>query len=255
MPELPEVETVCRGMREAITGRTIKAVRLNRAGLRTPFPAGLAKMLTGRNIRACRRRAKYILVELAGDQILVLHLGMSGQIFLIHKGSTYEARKHDHFELDFDDGSRLAFNDARRFGQVLLVAEEDLDAHPAFKGLGPEPLEPAFTGKALAALLFGKKADIKTALMDQKTVAGLGNIYCSEALFHAGIDPRRPAGQLGERECSVLAAAIKKVLRAAIRAGGSTLKDFRHADGELGYFQHKFAVYGRGGKGLPRLRL
>ena len=255
MPELPEVETVCRGMEAAIAGRTVKAVRLNRAGLRTPFPAGLGRALQGRKIKTCYRRAKYILVDLAGDKILVLHLGMSGQIFLIRKASAYEARKHDHFELDFDDGSRLAFNDARRFGQVLLVEKEDLDRHPAFKGLGPEPLDPAFTGKALAARLFGKKSDIKTALMDQKIVAGLGNIYCSEALFHAGIDPRRPAGELAPKECGVLAAAIKKVLRAAIRAGGSTLKDFRHADGELGYFQHKFAVYSRERQGLPRLHL
>ena len=183
--------------------------------------------------------------------MLMLHLGMSGQIFLLTPGSDYQRRKHDHLELDFDDGSRLAFNDARRFGLALLIKRADLAAHPAFAALGPEPLAASFSGQALAALLKDKRTDIKAALMDQRVVAGLGNIYVAEALFHAGIDPRRRADQVRGDHAARLAPAIKKVLRASIRAGGSTLKDYRRTDGELGYFQHKFAVYSRAGKACP----
>jgi formamidopyrimidine-DNA glycosylase len=251
VPELPEVETVCRGMAKALTGRVIAKAQTHRAGLRVPFPARLTERLKGRKIAACRRRAKYIIVALDNGEALVIHLGMSGQIFLIAPGQEHAARKHDHFALTLDDGSRLVFNDARRFGIVMLLEQAKLKEHAAFRGLGPEPLEPAFNGKTLARLLEGKRCDIKAALMDQRVVAGLGNIYVSEALFRAGIAPRRQAGSVRGMEAFALAKAIKEVLRAAIKAGGSTLKDYRQSDGELGYFQHEFAVYGRDGKPCP----
>lgn len=251
MPELPEVETVCRGMDKALRGRVIAAARTHREGLRVPFPAKLAERLAGRRIVHCRRRAKYIVVELDNGQNLVIHLGMSGQIFLMAPRHIYRPRKHDHLVMTFDDGSRLAFNDARRFGIVLLLDKDELENHPSFRHLGPEPLERSFNGKKLAQLLTGKKTDMKAALMDQRVVAGLGNIYVSEALFLAGISPKRRAGAIKGDKAAVLAAAIKKVLNAAIKAGGSTLKDYRQADGELGYFQHRFAVYDREGKPCP----
>lgn len=251
MPELPEVETVCRGMDNALRGRSITEVHTHREGLRVPFPAKLWERLTGRRIILCRRRAKYIVVELDDGQNLVIHLGMSGQIFLMAPGHIYKARKHDHLIMKFDDGSQLAFNDARRFGVVLLLDKGELETHPSFRDLGPEPLERAFNGKKLAQLLAGKKTDMKAALMDQRVVAGLGNIYVSEALFLAGIGPKRKAGTIKESQANALAAAIKKVLNAAIKAGGSTLKDYRQADGELGYFQHRFAVYDREAKPCP----
>ena len=251
MPELPEVETVCRGMDKALRGRTVLKAEAHREGLRVPFPKGLAGKLQGRRILGCRRRAKYIIVDLDDGQDLVIHLGMSGQIFLVPPGQVHIRRKHDHLVMDFDDGSKLAFNDARRFGVVLLLEEGHINEHKAFSGLGPEPLERSFTGKTLAKLLEGCKTDIKAALMDQRTVAGLGNIYVSEALFLAGISPRRRAATVQGQKADDLAAAIKKVLLAAIRAGGSTLKDYRQADGELGYFQHSFAVYDRAGQACP----
>lgn len=251
MPELPEVETVCRGMARTLTGRVIAKAQTHREGLRVPFAPRLAERLKGRRIVECRRRAKYIVVELGGGEALVIHLGMSGQIFLIAPGQEHAARKHDHFALTLDDGSRLVFNDARRFGIVLLLEQAGLEEHAAFRGLGPEPLEPSFNGKKLAQLLEGKRCDIKAALMDQRVVAGLGNIYVSEALFRSAIDPRRQAGSVRGAEAAALVKAIKEVLRAAIKAGGSTLKDYRQSDGELGYFQHSFSVYGRDGKPCP----
>jgi len=251
MPELPEVETVCRGMDKALRGRTIAEVHTHREGLRAPFPAKLAEKLAGKQIIHCRRRAKYIVAELDNGQNLVIHLGMSGQIFLMAPGHIYKQRKHDHLIMKFDDGSQLAFNDARRFGIVLLLDKSELETHPSFRDLGPEPLERSFTGKKLAQLLAGKKTDMKAALMDQRVVAGLGNIYVSEALFLAGISPKRKAGTIKGGEADALVSAVKKVLNAAIKAGGSTLKDYRQADGELGYFQHRFAVYDREGKPCP----
>jgi formamidopyrimidine-DNA glycosylase len=251
MPELPEVETVCRGMDKAIRGRRIVEAKIHREGLRVPFPPGLARKLAGREVLKCRRRAKYIVVDLDRDLALIIHLGMSGQIFLVPPGQAFTPRKHDHLVLTFDNGSILAFNDARRFGIVLLLTREEFKTHNTFRALGPEPLERGFNGKVLAETLKGRKSDIKAALMDQRTVAGLGNIYVSEALFYAGISPRRQAGTVRGDTALKLAAAIKKVLQAAIKAGGSTLKDYRQADGELGYFQHSFAVYGREGKACP----
>jgi formamidopyrimidine-DNA glycosylase len=251
MPELPEVETVRRGMDKAITGRTIKTAHVHREGLRAPFPPQLAQKLKGRKIVKCGRRAKYIVVDLDNDDALVIHLGMSGQIFLMTPKHKYEPRKHDHFVLDFDDGSKLAFNDARRFGTILLMPRHELALHAAFRDLGPEPLDKSFTGKVLAAELKDRKTDMKAALMDQRNVAGLGNIYVSEALFDAGIHPKRIAGTVKGALADKLVVSIKKVLNASLKAGGSTLKDYRQADGELGYFQHSFTVYGREGKACP----
>jgi formamidopyrimidine-DNA glycosylase len=251
MPELPEVETVRRGMANAITGRTIKAVDIRREGLRTPFPKDMAERLSGRKVKKCLRRAKYILVEFDRGPAMSLHLGMSGRISLIAPKQAYEPAKHDHLIMMFDNGLRLVFNDPRRFGMVFLVESEVRDTHKAFANLGPEPLENDFTGPVLAAALKGRKTNIKAALLDQRVVAGLGNIYICEALYHARIDPRREAGTITGRQASDLVRAIKKVLNEALEAGGSTLRDYRQADGELGYFQHRFAVYGREGKPCP----
>ncbi|MCB9990524.1 MAG: bifunctional DNA-formamidopyrimidine glycosylase/DNA-(apurinic or apyrimidinic site) lyase [Rhodospirillales bacterium] len=251
MPELPEVETVCRGMEKALKDRVVDSVILRRAGLRVPFPADLKQSLEGHRALHFGRRAKYILIRFDHGKVVILHLGMSGRVNLIAPGQDYDVQKHDHLLFGFDDGSRMAFNDARRFGMVMLSDEQDLDAHPSFAGLGPEPLDNAFSSPVLSAALAGKKTPVKIALLDQRVVAGLGNIYVSEALFMAGILPQRPAGSLSEIECETLVQAIRTVLDKAIAAGGSTLKDYRRADGELGYFQHQFSVYDRAGKACP----
>lgn len=251
MPELPEVETIRRGMEQVLKGRTITAVDQRRADLRVPFPAGLARVLTGRRVVTLGRRAKYILMRLDDGNVVIIHLGMSGRILLVPSGRAYQPEKHDHLVLSFDDDSKMVFNDARRFGMVMLAKESEIESHSAFKNLGPEPLGNEFSGRILFDCLRNKKTSIKAALMDQRVVAGLGNIYVCEALFHAGIDPRRIAATIGETESEKLAQAIRKVLNDAIAAGGSTLRDYRHADGELGYFQHHFAVYDREGKPCP----
>lgn len=249
MPELPEVETVCRGLRLAVAGRRIERADVRAAGLRAPFPEKLKSRLAGRRVTDCTRRAKYVLLELDDGNVLVIHLGMSGRAMLHDKDVSYKPEKHDHLVLTFDNGLRVALNDARRFGTVLLIAKDELDRHKAFSPLGPEPLERGFTGATLAAALHGKKTPIKAALLDQRVVAGLGNIYVSEALFDAGINPLRRAGSLSGAEAATLCRSIKKVLKSAVAAGGSTLRDYKRPDGELGYFQHSFSVYGKEGKG------
>lgn len=249
MPELPEVETVRLALDKALSGRKITHVDVRAKGLRKPFPKDLKTRLGGRKILRCIRRAKYALVELDNGDVLVLHLGMSGRITLHDKNASYRPEKHDHLVMAFDNGLRLAFNDARRFGMVLLMAKNKLAGHEAFKSLGPEPLEKDFTGAVLARALAGRKTPIKAALLDQRIVAGLGNIYVSEALFDAGISPLRLAGSLSQKEATALCISIKKVLKKAVAAGGSTLKDYKRPDGELGYFQHSFTVYDRAGLG------
>lgn len=251
MPELPEVETVVSALRPAIKGRVIRAVGVHQKGLRVPFPRGLKQRLEGRRVRDCRRRAKYILISLDNDEVLVLHLGMSGRLSLLPSRKPYKPQKHDHLVLSFNGGITAVLNDPRRFGALYLIPATGVDTHKAFAGLGPEPLERAFDGKLLGEALAGRKTTIKVALMDQKIVAGLGNIYVCEALFYAGISPLRRAGTVQGQKAQKLVRAIKRVLRAAIKAGGSTLKDYRQANGELGYFQHKFAVYGRAGQACP----
>ena len=249
MPELPEVETVRRALAARLVGRRLTLVEARRADLRTKLPRNLRARLLGRTVTGVGRRAKYMLVELDDGATLIAHLGMSGRM-LIHRKPTPPG-PHDHVILGADDGTLVYFNDARRFGLLALADTRALQRHPLLKNLGIEPLDRAFNGAALAAALAGRKASIKAALLDQTVIAGLGNIYASEALFQAGISPRRHAGSLGGPRYERLAAAIIDVLERAIAAGGSTLRDHRQPDGELGYFQHDFAVYGRAALRCP----
>lgn len=265
MPELPEVETVRRGLAPHLEGRRIKEVRLNRPDLRFPFPPRFAERLTGRTILPLGRRAKYLLVPLGGDDIkgetLVIHLGMSGRVLIEARESrdplgefhheTGRLPQHDHVEIALEGGKRIIFNDPRRFGFMLLEPSETLEAHPTFAGLGVEPLGNAFSAAYLLARFAGRRTPLKLALLDQRHVAGLGNIYVCEALHRAGIAPERPAATLTASEAERLAAEIRVVLEEAIAAGGSTLKDYRHEDGSLGYFQHAFRVYDREGEPCP----
>lgn len=248
MPELPEVETVCRGLRPLV-GARITTAAAHRADLRAPLPRNLGKRLTGRRITGITRRAKYILVALDGGETVLLHLGMSGRMTLSRDNAPLQ--KHDHISLATDNGFFVRFNDPRRFGYCDLVATDKLSNHKLLHGLGIEPLSKDFTPDALVAILKNRQTSIKAALLDQKHVVGIGNIYACEALFRAGINPSRPAHKITRAEIAALAAAIRDVLRAAIKAGGSTLRDYVQADGELGYFQHNFAVYGRAGLPCP----
>ena len=249
MPELPEVETVCRGLSPVMTGVVIDRAIVRRKDLRKPFPKDLAANLAGARVTAIRRRAKYILIHLATGNVLVIHLGMSGRIGVYPRA--YKPQNHDHFIIVLRDGQRIVLNDPRRFGIVDLVAGDDLGTHPLFSHLGPEPLGNQFSAPALAAALSGKKTAIKTAIMDQRIVVGVGNIYASESLFLAGIDPETPAGRIRGDRIDRLVRAIRTVLDKAIKAGGSTLRDHRRVDGELGYFQHHFGVYDREGMACP----
>lgn len=249
MPELPEVETIRRGLAVKLTGRRIDRAELRRPDLRRPFPPMLALRLTGARIGALTRRGKYILIELDEDGLLLLHLGMSGRITA--GPANAEDARHDHVVLTLDDGTQVRFNDARRFGLLDYLRRGEEAAHPLLAGMGPEPLEPGFDGAYLAGRLAGKMTPIKAALLDQRIVAGLGNIYVCEALYRAGISPRRLAGTVGASRAERLAEAIRAVLGDAIEAGGSSLRDYVQANGELGYFQHRWAVYGREGEPCP----
>ena len=249
MPELPEVETVCRGLSTALTGARIVRLDQHRADLRLPLPANLSARVQGRQIRAIKRRAKYILIALAGAETLLIHLGMSGRMVIGHDSTTRD--KHDHLIFHMDNGLSVRFNDPRRFGLCDLARDEDLPQHKFLAHLGVEPLGDGLTPAVFGAALHGKKTSIKDALMDQRRVVGIGNIYASEALFHARITPQRAAGSLRKAEIAQLIPAIQQVLHAAIAAGGSSLRDYRQADGELGYFQHQFAVYDRAGQACP----
>lgn len=257
MPELPEVETVMRGLEPFLEKAVVRSVETRRSGLRCPFPVDLSERLNGRKITALERRAKYILVHVAGAKssdadILLLHLGMSGQIKTIADMRAYEPAKHDHLILTLKSGAGIVFHDPRRFGMVLMFPERERAFHPSLCSIGPEPLEAGWTGAALHKALINKKVPIKTALLDQHIVAGIGNIYASEALYGAGISPLRPASSLDLVETKTLVREVKAVLRRAIKAGGSTLKDFTHVDGSLGYFQHRFAVYDGAGRPCER---
>lgn len=245
MPELPEVETVMRGLERAMKGRVITQAKAARTTLRGPLPHDFADRMAGRTVKAFTRRAKYILVSLDHGETLLVHLGMSGRFRI---GKALDSRPHDHVVFTLDDGNTVVFNDPRRFGQIDLF-----DATPrSLAALGPEPLDDtAFNGKVLQAALEGRKTPVKLALLDQKIVAGIGNIYACEALYMARIHPSRPAGSLNAKECALLAQAVKDVLVAAIKAGGSTLRDYRTVEDGLGYFQHDFKVYDREGKPCP----
>ena len=253
MPELPEVETVRRGLVLALEGKRLARVEVRRADLRRPFPERFAERLQGRRIRALRRRAKYLLLGLDSDEDWLIHLGMSGRM-LVGQGWPNELDAHDHVIVGAEDGTVIRFNDARRFGVMDLMAASETEAHPLLAGIGPEPLDPSFDGPALAERLAGKAAPIKAALLDQRVVAGIGNIYASEALFRARISPTRKSGTIKGERADTLVAAIKRVLNDAIKAGGSSLRDHRQTSGELGYFQHSFQVYGKEGKPCPVCR-
>jgi formamidopyrimidine-DNA glycosylase len=249
MPELPEVETVRRGLAPHLEGRTITRAEARRPDLRWALPPDLVQVLTGARVSALCRRSKYILADLGDRGSLLLHLGMSGRMLIenepqgdFHRDPAILPR-HDHVVFWTDRGTRITFNDARRFGMVDLVAPGA--EHPLLAHLGPEPLAAEFTPARLAAAFAGRRMPVKAALLDQRIVAGLGNIYVSEVLFRAGIDPRRLAGQVTPAEAGTLVAQIRTVLTEAIAAGGSSLRDHRQANGELGYFQHAFRVYGR----------
>ncbi len=258
MPELPEVETVRRGLEPVLTGRVIARADVRRPDLRWPFPPRMADRLTGARVTALRRRSKYILADLDSGETLLLHLGMSGRI-LIHAADAGRAmlgeyvhanpapETHDHVVLDLDDGTRIVFNDPRRFGAMDLMPTARAEEHKLLAGLGPEPLGNAFDAPYLAGRLAGRRTPMKAALLDQGIVAGLGNIYVCEALFRSGISPRRLAGNLSRARIDRLVPVIRDVLSDAIAAGGSSLRDYRQTDGELGYFQHSFRVYGREG--------
>lgn len=252
MPELPEVETVMRGLEPFLSGKILKDIKAHRADLRVPFPARLAD-LAGRKITKLSRRAKYMLIHFDAD-ILVIHLGMSGRMIVHHDMRGLTLEKHDHMVMVMKDGAGAVFNDPRRFGMALLLRENELATHKAFKDLGPEPLSKNFDSAFLHNALKTKNAPIKSALLDQHMVVGIGNIYACEALFEAGIDPRRKAKDITAKKVGDLAQVIKDVLKRAIAAGGSSLKDYRQADGNLGYFQHSFKVYGREGVPCPRCK-
>ena len=248
MPELPEVETTVRGLAPVLEGQTIASVEARRGDLRRPFPDDLRQRLTGARVTGLSRRAKYGLIDTDRGDTLVFHLGMSGR----WRVDPAELLPHDHLVIETGAGSggrrRLALNDPRRFGSVDLWPTAAIDDFPAFALLGPEPLSDAFDGAYLRAALDGKRTSIKLALLDQRVVAGLGNIYVCEALYRARIHPRRAAGRIARSRLDRLAAAVREVLEEAIRAGGSTLRDYARPDGELGYFSKQFAVYGREGE-------
>jgi formamidopyrimidine-DNA glycosylase len=247
MPELPEVETVRRGLAPVLEGRRLVKVTARRPDLRKPLPVDLAQRLTGRTVERIDRRAKYLLVRMDAPVVLLAHLGMSGRM-LVFRPPLPPMDRHDHVIFDVEDGAQVRFRDARRFGLMDLADADAVDDHPFLAGLGPEPLVPEFDGAMLGDLLAGRNGPIKGALMDQTVIAGLGNIYVCEALYRAGISPRRKASSVRGGRATRLAAAIREVLEAAIAAGGSSLRDHRVPTGELGYFQHSFSVYGREGE-------
>jgi formamidopyrimidine-DNA glycosylase len=267
MPEMPEVETVRRGLAPIFLGARIENAEQRRPDLRFPFPDGFVERLRGRKIESLGRRAKYLLANLDSGETLVMHLGMSGSFRIDREGQRtpgsfhFERSKnsaHDHVVLHFSNGARVTYNDPRRFGFMLLAPTKDIDVHPLFSKLGVEPLEREFNASALVRLFAGRKTPLKAALLDQSLVAGLGNIYVCEALHRAGLSPLREAGTLAGRGgaptsgAKRLVTAIVAVLEEAVAAGGSTLRDHRQTDGALGYFQHSFVVYDKEGAACAR---
>jgi formamidopyrimidine-DNA glycosylase len=269
MPEMPEVETVRRGLEPVLSNARIAKVEQRRANLRFPFPERFVERLVGQRVTRLSRRAKYLLADLDSDETLIMHLGMSGS-FRIHRGAEetpgefhFERSKlaaHDHVVVHLADGARVTYNDPRRFGFMLLAPTDKLAKHPLFAKLGMEPLADDFDGAALARLFAGRKSPLKAALLNQSLIAGLGNIYVSEAMHRAGLSPFLEAGAIANRrgkpsaKSNRLAAAIREVLEDAVAAGGSTLRDHRQTDGALGYFQHSFQVYGKEGAPCRRPR-
>jgi len=258
VPELPEVETVRRGIAPAMEGRLIARAEIRREGLRWPFPPRLADRLEGARVDRLGRRSKYILIGLDSGETAILHLGMSGRITVSGLDAPWvpgrfhhdhpAPERHDHVILTMEGGARITLNDPRRFGALDLADTATLDSHPLLAALGPEPLGNGFHAAHLGAAFAGRRAPVKALLLDQTIVAGLGNIYVCEALHRAGIHPTRAAGRIGAPRLERLAAEIRAVLAEAIAAGGSSLRDYRQADGALGYFQHGFRVYDRAGQ-------
>jgi formamidopyrimidine-DNA glycosylase len=262
MPELPEVETVRLGLLPVMEGHVLTDVETRRGDLRIPFPKDFVGRTKGRKVKALRRRAKYLLADLDSGDTLVIHLGMSGRMSVYAEGKqrrigsyVYDKApegagngKHDHVVFETDSPARIIFNDHRRFGLMTLVNTDTLEDDKLFRDIGVEPLSAKFNTAYLAKVLDGKKTPIKSALLDQRLIAGLGNIYVCEALFRSSISPKRLAGSIQKDRLAPLAAAIKKVLKDAIAAGGSTLRDHAQATGDPGNFQHHFLVYGREGK-------
>ncbi|WP_419319284.1 bifunctional DNA-formamidopyrimidine glycosylase/DNA-(apurinic or apyrimidinic site) lyase [Caulobacter sp. ErkDOM-E] len=261
MPELPEVETVRRGLEPTLSGARLSRVRANRPDLRFPLPEGFVQRLTGARILRLDRRAKYLLAPLDRGDTLVMHLGMTGRFEIAAPEGTIRpgdfARevkpddKHAHVIFETEDGAVVTYHDPRRFGFMDLIATDRVDRHPWFATMGPEPLGEGFTAQTLIKAFAGRKQGPKTLLLDQKTVAGLGNIYVCEALHRAGISPFKPSGMIAGKRLGPLTTIIKEVLAEAVEVGGSTLKDFAAADGALGYFQHRFRVYDREGEACP----
>ena len=261
MPELPEVETVRRGLAYAMEGCRIESVEVRRKDLRFPVPADFSDRLCGRTLMKLGRRAKYLVATFDDNTVLLAHLGMSGRMLveteedqkllrqLVPKKGAHDA--HEHIVFHIDTGTTVRFSDPRRFGMMLLTTTQELSSHKLIRHLGPEPMEDDFTGPVLAARLKGKKTPIKSALLDQRVVAGIGNIYACEALFAARISPRRGASTVQGERATRLANAVRAVLKRAIDAGGSSLRDHVAPSGELGYFQHSFSVYGREGEPCP----
>ncbi len=250
MPELPEVETVRRALAPVLEGRRITRAVARRADLRFALPQDFGQRLTGQRVQAVRRRAKFLLIELQDGTVLISHLGMSGS-FRIYRGDAPALEKHEHIVLLTDDGCEIRYNDPRRFGFMDLVDGDALGDYPMLANLGPEPLGDGFDAAVLSAALKGRQSPIKAALLDQSVVAGLGNIYVAEALFRAGISPKRKAATVAGVRAQRLVPAIRDILQEAIAAGGSSISDHRQPTGELGYFQHRFAVYGREGDPCP----
>ncbi len=258
MPELPEVETVRRELEPVLVDRMIARADIRRPDLRFPFPDQMAGRLSGQTVLRLGRRSKYLLADLDGGETLIIHLGMSGRLLVqqgtapVVAGSFHHnfpmPEKHDHVALDLDDGTRVVFNDARRFGMMDLCATDAVASHRLLANLGPEPLGNTFSSGYLETALAGRKSSIKAALLDQRIVAGLGNIYVCEALFDAGIHPLQPAGRVPPAKIPRLVETIRTVLRVALKDGGSTLRDYRRIDGEIGGFQERFRVYGRAGQ-------
>lgn len=258
MPELPEVETVRRGLVPVWEGRKIAQLTLRRPDLRWPFPPKMQERVSGARIQQLGRRSKYLLARLDRGETLLIHLGMSGRILISSQTVGQFAhpheplQKHDHVVFDMEDGTRVTFNDPRRFGAMDLMETANEDSHPLLAKLGPEPLSNGFNEAYLRAALAGRKSPIKTVLLDQRIIAGLGNIYVCEALWRAKIHPARAAGRVGATRIEALTQAIRDVIAEAIHAGGSSLRDYRQTDGNLGYFQHQFAVYDREGAACQR---
>jgi formamidopyrimidine-DNA glycosylase len=267
MPELPEVETVRRGLEPVMVGHRIQSVHVGRSDLRFSFPAHFKDRIEGKTVSALGRRAKYLVADLSSGDVLIMHLGMSGRFTIsvadeaLKPGDFHHApgtnATHDHVIFTMSNGARITYNDPRRFGFMDLVPRSELGTCRHFKAMGLEPLGNALDGEAIKALFFGKKTPLKAALLDQSLIAGLGNIYVAEALYRAGLSPKRAAGTITsdrgkmKGKASLLATAIRDVLNEAVAAGGSSLRDFAQADGSLGYFQHRFKVYDREGEPCP----